>query len=336
MLIQFRVRNYKCFRDEQVLSLVASSFGKLPENVIFSPAGAKLNLLRSAVIYGANASGKTSLLDALVFVWHFVRDSAKKSDDGITIVPFILDSDALNRPSEFELTFICQGIRYQFGFAATMDRVVSENLYYWPKGRSATLYQRQWCLETDTEEFYFGPSLKGQNEQVRKLTRPDALFLSVASTFNHPQLSEICDWFRRNIRGLSMPYLQNRPIEIRPGDDLHGRSRQLLQLADLGIDDYEIQDVSEMQDDGLTEKNERIDPITKSGIKRRLQINMLHHASDQETIPIPLALESNGTLNIFRISTTLFGILDREGSLLSMSLAPVSILCWSVPWLNSL
>ena len=315
MLIQFRVRNYKCFRDEQVLSLVASSDKSLPENVIFSPAGTKLNLLRSAVIYGANASGKTSLLDALGFVWMFVRQSAEKPGDIIPVLPFLLDGATLEQPSEFELAFIHKGIRYQYGFAATQQRVWAESLYYWPKNRHATLYERLWNPETEMEEFYFGPSLKGQNERIRQLTRPDALFLSVAAAFNHPRLSGIYDWFRNQLRGVQMPWFQRRPVEVEPDDGQHERYRKLLRLADLGIDDYAVELTAEEQEMDKSGKAERVDQATKGTPKRHIRINMLHRTADMGLVALPLALESNGTDNLFRLGEPLFEVLD-QGSIL--------------------
>jgi len=64
MLIEFRIKNYRCFKDEQVLSLNASSDQTLSDNIIITPVSTKMKLLRSVVIYGPNASGKTKILEA--------------------------------------------------------------------------------------------------------------------------------------------------------------------------------------------------------------------------------------------------------------------------------
>ena len=64
MLIQFRFRNYKCFRDEQTLSMIANSDNSHPENVVSTTSAFKSNILKTVAIYGANASGKSKILEA--------------------------------------------------------------------------------------------------------------------------------------------------------------------------------------------------------------------------------------------------------------------------------
>ncbi len=133
MLIEFRVKNFRSIRDEQVLSLEASSHKDPLDNTI--SIGKKGNLLRSAVIYGANASGKSNVVKALGFMEYFVRRSAKNDpEDPIPVTPFLLDPRFKNQPSEFEITFIHNQVRYQYGFAVTKSDVESEWLYAYPKG----------------------------------------------------------------------------------------------------------------------------------------------------------------------------------------------------------
>ena len=96
MIIEFRVKNHRCFRDEQVLSMVAGADKSLPDNV-FEEGG--FRLLRSAVIYGPNASGKSSLIEALGFMRDFVADSARSQPgDPITVNPHRLDPASAQEP----------------------------------------------------------------------------------------------------------------------------------------------------------------------------------------------------------------------------------------------
>jgi len=141
MLVEFRVKNFRCFNEEQVLSLVASKRDEAhPDNLI---AGDKFNLVKTAAVYGANASGKSNLVRAIHFTESFVRDSATKMNLGDKIqglVPFRLDPAARGTPSSFELTIIVDGTRFKYGFSATQERVHSEFLVLIPKeGRSGGL-----------------------------------------------------------------------------------------------------------------------------------------------------------------------------------------------------
>jgi uncharacterized protein len=116
MLIQFVVKNFACFKEEVKLSMVASNYDRATrwaENVIEVPKF-KLNLLRSAVVYGANASGKTQLLNAMNFMRFLVHTSSNKQV-GVPIEtnPFRLSLETENAPSLFEATFLIDNEMYR-------------------------------------------------------------------------------------------------------------------------------------------------------------------------------------------------------------------------------
>ncbi|MGS3492962.1 ATP/GTP-binding protein [Klebsiella pneumoniae] len=121
MLIEFNVENYLSIKHKQTLSLIASKSNELSENVFKTEGTMNLNVLKSAVIYGANAAGKSNLLLAVRAMRELVLQSASNLQVGekIEVYPFKLDSESITKPSEFEVVFIAEGIRYQFGFSAT-------------------------------------------------------------------------------------------------------------------------------------------------------------------------------------------------------------------------
>ncbi|MDP6405630.1 MAG: AAA family ATPase, partial [Alphaproteobacteria bacterium] len=131
MLIRFRCSNFRSIRDEQELSLVANSDTSLPENVIEDPALGSVRLLRSAAIYGANASGKTNVLNAMDFMKDFVRRSHAHTgpSDPIPVVPFALDKESSKQPSKFDLDFVQSGVRTNYGFTVDQNNVLSEWLF---------------------------------------------------------------------------------------------------------------------------------------------------------------------------------------------------------------
>ena len=128
MLLQFSVKNFRTFKDKAALSLIASNYDKDTrehENIVINETFG-LRLLKSAVIYGANASGKSKLLDAFTFMRYFVINSSKESQKGeaIEVQPFKLSTETEREPSEFEIIFLFQNILYRYGFEATPERIV--------------------------------------------------------------------------------------------------------------------------------------------------------------------------------------------------------------------
>ena len=149
MLIEFKVANFRSIRDEQKLSLVASNTDTdLPDSVIERdlPGLRDVRFLKGAAIYGANASGKSNVLEALRFLAGFVRSSVVglRPEEPTGTEPFKLDAASRSQPSEFELTFVVNRVRYVFGLGITPERVIEEYLVAYPKGTPQRWYAREY------------------------------------------------------------------------------------------------------------------------------------------------------------------------------------------------
>lgn len=204
MLVDFRVKNYRSIKEEQTFSMVTASGKELEESHTFKPLKntKSLSLLRSATIYGANAAGKSNFIKALNTMHKVVLESASKIDRGDkipTVKPFLLDSTIKNEPSEFEVTFIYDEIRYQYGFSATDTKVIEEWLIAFPKGRPQHWFQRSFNEEKDTYDWDFGDKLTGAKSVWQDATRENALFLSTAVQLNSEKLQPIYDWFKEKL-----------------------------------------------------------------------------------------------------------------------------------------
>jgi len=100
------------------------------------------------------------------FLRDFVRESAnRKPDDPIDTQPFLLDPTSANMPSTFEITFIQDGIRYQYGLSVDRKRVWTEYLYASPKGRTVPYFQRAWNKDTHKEEYYLDHHSKAKTKK---------------------------------------------------------------------------------------------------------------------------------------------------------------------------
>ena len=127
MLLEFTVGNFLSFKDKKTFSLEAGGISELKENVVKE---GKYKVLRSAVIYGANSSGKSNFIKALDFMVSTVKNSSKlNSTDKLNATPFLLNSETENEPSFFEILYSKFGIRYRYGFELNNDKILSEWLF---------------------------------------------------------------------------------------------------------------------------------------------------------------------------------------------------------------
>ena len=243
MILQFSIKNYRAFREKAVLSLIASNYDKDTrenENIALNEKFG-LRLLKNAVIYGANASGKSKLLDAFGFMRHYVVNSSKEGQKGdlIDVHPFKLNSSTEKEPSEFEIIFIHKDILYRYGFEATKNKVISEWLYYKPKTKEIELFYRE-GNKFDTHSRSFG---KGKTVIKEGLVRDNALLLSVAAQFNDKTSINVLDWFKRlkTLSGLNESGYQGYTMS-KTEDPIHkAKILDLLKAADLGIKDIQLQ-----------------------------------------------------------------------------------------------
>jgi AAA domain, putative AbiEii toxin, Type IV TA system len=201
MLIEFSVSNFRSFRERQTFSMVAAPRLRKRENV-FEPrsTGEKLPaLLKVAVIYGPNASGKSNLLKALGVVQTIAMREPITRDVLLPIAPFLFDPELADKPSKFELHFIHDGVRYQFDLAATSERINHERLLAFPKGRESLLYER---THSDLGETYrFGPQLNNSvsNDVLdawKKLTPSKLLFIAQAVANSSEELTALSKPFK--------------------------------------------------------------------------------------------------------------------------------------------
>lgn len=186
MLLEFTVGNYLSFKDKKTLSLEASAITEFGENVIDR---SNFKLLRSAVIYGANSSGKSNLINAFIKMRSVVTESATKtSTTEIGIIPFLLSTETEELPSHFEILFIINSTRYRYGFEVDNEIVHAEWLFSYTGKKETELFTR---IKNDLDvakEFQEGIGLEER-------TRDNALFLSIVDQFNGNIAKEIMEWF---------------------------------------------------------------------------------------------------------------------------------------------
>ncbi len=318
MLIEFSVTNFRSIRSTQTLSLVATSFSELQEqNCFMTPEKGAPSLLRSAVIYGPNASGKSNLLKSLDFVENFVTESSKEGQEGeaIDVKPFLFNSISRTEPSEFEVLFLQEGIRYQYGFAVNNTRVTHEWLIAYPEGRSQRWFEREYNTANKNENWYFGSKLKGNKTLLQKATRSNALFLSTAVQLNNEQLKPVYNWFHQKLRTIHVSNFYHLYSASMCKTDA-GRKRvlALLNAADLSIADLKVEikkfNSTDMPSD-MPEPLKEYICRTLDG-KEQLDVKFLHTmAGSNELIPLEGFEESVGTRRLFDIAGPWLDVIDN-------------------------
>ena len=314
MLIQFSVNNFRSFSDSKILSMESTSISDYPEN-ISSNQKIKLNLC--ATIYGANASGKSNLIQAIGAMKSIIFNSFDRSStDKISYDPFLLNIDKLNQPSSFEIVFLVDDIQYRYGFKFD-DKVIKEEwLFFAKKTKEHPLFYR---IDDGIEVFkHFKEGINLESK-----TRENTLFLAVVDQFNGETSKIIMDWFNKLnvIDGVTHNDYRGITFKMLEDEKTRNSLTKYYQKIGLGFDDIKIE-------------KESFDPNLMSGIPEDLLKQMmadlegsniismttLHKMfnNDRELVD-PVAefdvrrQESSGTNKIIDLSGPIFHTLKNGG-----------------------
>jgi hypothetical protein len=314
MLVEFRVENFRSLRQEQMLSLVASKDKTLLDtNTVSTGLKAAPVLLRSAAIYGANASGKSNLIKALQYMRGVVAESATVIQPGqaFAVQPFRLDPQSAKEPTAFEVTFIVDSIRYQYGFSMTHERIVSEHLLVYKAFKPQRWYERRYDTQTGKDVYEFGSGLKGPKHLWEGATRPNALFLSMAVQLNSDALRPVFDWLVNGLVIFNEQVKLSPQVSIQMLQQADGRRAicDFLSAADISISDIEVvtrkvpgQAVHFDLVAGKTEV--RHEEIEEHQVR-------FSHVTEQGQATFDLTDESNGTRNLLFLTGPVLDILRK-------------------------
>lgn len=334
MLVEFRVGNFRSLREEQVLSLVASKDKTLQDtHTVSTGLKAAPSLLRSAAIYGANASGKSNLIKALQYMRGVVAESATVIQPGqsFAVQPFRLDAQSAKEPTAFEVTFVINGVRYQYGFSMTPQRIVSEHLLVYKAFKPQRWFERHYDAQTGKDVYEFGPGLKGPKNLWEGATRPNALFLSMAVQLNSEALRPIFDWFVDGLVIFNEQAQLSPQVSIQMLQQAEGRRQicEFLSAADISIADIEVvtrkvpgQAVhfdlvagkTEVRIEEIEEHQLRFSHVTEHG---RAVFDLMDESSGTRNLlflagPVLDILRKGVTLVIDELDTSLHTLLVRE------------------------
>lgn len=319
MLIEFSVTNYRSYLPPQVLTLTANTATELQEkNTFASPVSNLPRLLRSAVVYGPNAAGKSNLIQAIAFMKRYILSSAKESQEGekIDTKPFLFNRQGTRNSSEFEILFIQDDIRYQYGFAVNSKRVTGEWLFAYPEGRAQKWFERNHDPETQKDIWYFGPKFTGRRKVWQEATRGNALFLSTAIQLNNEQLKPIFNWFDHKLHVIGQGENLSPTFSASECEEEEKKVKilEFLNAADLSITDIFLEKNEFSRKDLPAEMPQNLkEEISKElDGKKLISLFFMHPSSDiEKDVPLEFEEESAGTRKLFALAGPWLDVLNN-------------------------
>ena len=315
MLLNFTFKNYMSYADTCDFSMLANKDKSHEDNLIKI---GKDRISKTRIIYGSNASGKTSFINALDFIKIFSMMSNNLVENNrIGVNPYKFRKDAYKVPSEFSLTFVKNNVKYNYSFSCTYEKVINEKLDVYNSAKPTNIFTR-----TNTDDYKFNTDVKKLNEIKTKNTK-NKLFLLTAATWNYEKVKPVVEYILNDIivlHDISQPtkYNINYIIEHNDLEEYKKFCLDFLNNADISISDFEInmQKVKELGKRAefmtkimnviVNNDPEKMDKFGNSDIFNIKTIHNIKEEDSSNSYPLELIEESIGTQQLFYFAPALF------------------------------
>lgn len=331
MIQEIKVRNFLSFKDEVTFSFEATKDTFADEYQVVEVAP-DVRLLRFAMVYGANASGKSNLLSVISFFRDFWRNLSPSMDEGTTTIPFLLNQQTPNEPSEFELVFYVGATKYWYQLALNKTAVLSEKLYVYKSVQPTLLFDRE--LENEQSVIHYGVPIKISAVEKAKISVECLKNMSFFAARNKvnislPGIDEAKQWLVNQIMPIitpEIPLFGYAERHLATDAQLKAYLLDFLRQADYNISDVKTDLIKEnipeqylnrfLNDDRIpTNEKER---LRKEKTFSHYDTSFEHTVAVQDKLdkyPLPKELESSGTLRTFGIETAIYYALQNNAIL---------------------
>lgn len=323
MIINFSVQNFGSVRDKQVLSFEAEKLNQLEDYYVIKVN--ELRLLKIALIYGANASGKTTILKALDFLRDLVLEPAKKKTDVLDFQPFLFDSQTPRQNSILTIEFIHNSVRYSYEVEFNKQAIVKEALFFYNPNR-ANVFKRSTDLEKQFTNISFGSKIK-KDKTFDKTLESNTLWNNTVlggflkTNIELPELKEVTDWFSKYLKPIIYTDTELQSY-VRSGIEKSKIDKSsvinILQKADFNISDIIINEEKEVVPESVAKiftamemPQEQIDKILNTPAKRI----KFEHTIDNIKYSLPFDLESEGTRRYFGFAGILSLLINEPNAI---------------------
>jgi len=332
MLIDFSVQNYLSIKNEVTLSLIASNHRNKQNDEIklISVENEKYKLLSVIGIYGPNASGKSNLIKAFADFKKLVESSHKLDlDESIPAYkPFKLDTKCIIAPVIFDIEFIVNDTRYLYKIEFTKNKILKEELHFYPEGRKAKLFIRH-----EDRPIIYGAYFKGEKKLIERNLLPNTLFLSKAANSSHELLVPIYRYFRDNYNihvlmdSGAIPFHSTTFKMEDAKSDYKDIVIGILNAGDLNIKDIRVEKDKKMIESlekSFTKNNQSIPDELRDmlihSFSHRVDIGHSVYSDENETEEIVYFdlknEESSGTIKMYDMAGEIIETLRKGGVLL--------------------
>lgn len=312
MIINFSVQNFGSIKDKQTLSFEADKSTHLENHYIINAKGG-LRLLKLALIYGANASGKTTILKAMEFLRDLVLEPAEKKTDNLEFSPFLFDAETPKKNTIISIDFIQNEVRYFYEVELNKNAILREELNFYHPNK-ANVFKRTTNIDKQFTEITFGSKIKKdkiieKNLEANTLWNNTVLGGFLKTNIDIKELKEVTDWFKNYLRPL---IYTKTPLEgfvtskIDKGEVSKLDVINILKKADFHISDIVIQEEEEEIPDGLIDflkKQLKDHPNTVKKLEEQGKITSLNiefeHTVNQVAYSLPIEMESQGTKRFY-------------------------------------
>lgn len=318
MILEFKIQNYLSFKDEVVYSFEATADKTLEDRYVVEIAPG-VRILKLGIVYGANASGKSNLINAFEFIRLFTRNSFTDKTENTGFIPFMFDKTK-DEPGRFELTFYVDGVKHAYFLVLDEGHVFEEKLYYYPGTQPALIFNRLFDKENTVSTIEFGSKIKvskaAKDEyQVKTLMNMSFLAASLQVNFTIPELDKVLQWFKIQFLPPIMPstkLTQYSKDYINKDPEAKVFALKFMKDADYNITDILIEDIVKEASDkvlkyvesNLSDKaeKERILKEKTIHIKELLFEHEIEKNGQKEKHSLPDVLQSDGTIRYFGLS----------------------------------
>lgn len=331
MILELKIKNFLSFKDEVVFSFEATSDKYLEDYYVAEPEPG-VRILKMAMIYGANASGKSNVLHAFDFVRSFVKRIPTQSEKSTEFIPFkFVDNQDL--PGSFDMIFYIEGTKYKYSLVLDEEKVHSEILHYYPGTQPAIIFERTLDIKNDTSILKFGSKIKLSDQAIEAIQLKTLKNMSVFAAFTQvnislPQLNIPLNWFRKQFMPMIDPYssLTNYSDSyIKKDERVKNQALDFINKADFNISAVSFKKQTTWLDDEVLKLieagsmpdeqkhkllNEKAIHIDKRLFEHKIIIN-----NKAKYYSLPDELESKGTLRYYGLSAPFFNAISNDSFL---------------------
>ena len=327
MIQEFQVQNFYSIRERQTISFVPNNDDRMRDQYVHEVAEG-VELLKIGIVYGSNASGKTTLLNALSYFRSIMLNKPESKNGGMGYFPFLLDNHSRDEHSQMQMTFWINGEKYIMSMEFDNKRIYEESLIVYTSARPTTLYKRDYQLESDHAEVVFGAKSGIDKDTRRAIDGNTTNNCSVMAAFGQSnahisKLNDVYEFFFSGLQNILSPR-ESLSFDVKNElrNDKDGKKKRfLLQL--LKASDFNIVDMT------LDEREEPITPemektIKSAPISEEAKIEMLRrgtikyddimfrHTGEEGEYELHEGLESAGTHRFLGMSIVLYYVLHEN------------------------